>query len=203
MFTEKYKEGGRMTHWTGHCSTLKLGNVCLGVLLLLLLFSMDLCSVLNYTLNSRHPERVKVTLLQWPTRHREEKPGFSCRPLPTCTWQGRNICCLGVTKGETTFDAKLHLPDWNKLWRYLSLLTLGRCCFLQYIFFLRCAAKPRAVWGLAGNSISVVEASSQTPCLPWHWRTNSSCPQGLFPWDLTEGQKAHGLLPIQHFVQES
>lgn len=67
------------------CSTLKLGNVCLGLLLLLLLFSVDLGSMLNYTLNSLHPGRVKATLLQWPTAQREEKTGFSCRPLPTCS----------------------------------------------------------------------------------------------------------------------
>lgn len=126
------------------CSTLKLGNVCLGVLLLLLFF-MDLGSMLNYTLNSLHPGRAKVTPLQWPTRPRQEKPGFSHRPLPSCSWQGkRNICCWGVTKGET-FDEKI-APTWlEQAVQVSSLVTLESCCLLQYILYLRCAAKPRAV----------------------------------------------------------
>lgn len=106
------------------CSTLKLGNVCLGVSLLLLLFFMDLGSMLNYTLSSLHPGRVKVTPLQWPTRQRQEKPGFSCRFLPT-TGQKKKKSAVGeLRKGKQHSMQKLHLPDWNKLCRYLSLVTL-------------------------------------------------------------------------------
>lgn len=86
------------------CSTLKLGNVCLGVSLLLLLFFMDLGSVLDYTLSSLHPGRVKVTPLQWPTRQRQEKPGFSCRFLPT-TGQKKHLL-LGNYERENNIRCK-------------------------------------------------------------------------------------------------
>lgn len=106
------------------------------------------------------PRRAKVTPLQWPTRQGQEKPGFSCRPLPPAPDRAKETSAgEELRKGKQHSMQKLHLPDWNTLCRYLSLVTLERCCFP---FFKVCSkAKSSLRTGIFADTLCATSLENQ------------------------------------------
>lgn len=141
------------------CSTVKLGNLCLGVLLLLWFF-MDLGSMLHYTPNSLHPEGPRWPLCSGQSDRGKKNldfPADLCPPAPDRakeTSAGEEL-----RKGKQHSMQKLHLPDWNKLCRYLSLVTLERCCFP---FFKVCSkAKSSLRTGIFADTLCATSLENQ------------------------------------------
>jgi len=118
------------------------------------------------------------------------KSGFPCRPLPISSWQGkRNICCLGVMKGQTTFDAKI-----ASTWLEQPAQQLYSCTYFRghsrEVFssladpsFKMCS---KTIKGLRTGRVWSRDRYLHSrgvfkDAVPWRWRTEALCPQGLFP----------------------
>lgn len=139
--------------------------------------------MLNYTQNSLHPEGPRSPLCNGqPDRGKKslDFPADLCPPAPD---RAKETSAVGeLRKGKQHSMQKLHLPDWSKLCKCLSVTghTGEVLPSSVHLFFL----------GVQQSQEQFEDWHFCRHCVPRHWRTSSSCPQGLLSWDLTEGQKS-------------